>query len=109
MINFSDLLSKASSVLPLILMFGALWLLVIRPQQKKAKEHQALIAQLKKGDRVILTGGISAVVDELLSDTLYVQVQIADGVSIKVLRSGIVEAQKEQGQEEKNSPVLKSQ
>ena len=73
--------------IPLILMFGIFYFLLIRPQQKKAKEHKALLGSLKKGDLVITAGGVHAKVvsveDEIVS------LEIANGVVIKITKSYI--------------------
>lgn len=70
---------------PLIIMFAIFYFLLIRPQQKKAKEHRELLANLKRGDHVITGGGvygrITATAEEVLT------VEIANGVEIKVNRS----------------------
>jgi preprotein translocase subunit YajC len=74
--------SGFTSFIPLIFMFAIFYLLLIRPQQKKAKEHKALLETLKKGDQVITAGGIHgkiAAVDENV-----VTLEIATGVNIKI-------------------------
>jgi preprotein translocase subunit YajC len=72
---------------PLVLIFVVFWFLLIRPQQKKAKEHRAMVAALKRGDRVVTTGGIYGQVSHVADDHL--MVEIADGVKIKVVRDAI--------------------
>jgi preprotein translocase subunit YajC len=74
--------SAISSLIPLVLMFGIFYFLLIRPQQKKAKEHKALIEALKKGDQVITAGGIHGKVNAV-EDTVVI-LEIANGVNIKV-------------------------
>ena len=74
--------------LPMVLIFGVMYLLIIRPQQKKAKEHQATIAGLRKGDRVITSGGIIGVIHKIDNDN-EVTVEIADGVNVRILRGTI--------------------
>ncbi|MBC2716175.1 MAG: preprotein translocase subunit YajC [Desulfobacteraceae bacterium] len=69
---------------PIILMFVIFYFLLIRPQQKKAKEHQETIANLKKGDRVITSGGIHGQITSL--DETTVTLEIAEKVRIKVTR-----------------------
>ncbi|MFQ3574468.1 MAG: preprotein translocase subunit YajC [Thermodesulfovibrionales bacterium] len=66
---------------PLILIFVVFYFLLIRPQQKKAKEHQNMINNLKKGDKVILAGGEYGVVDSVGTNT--VTVKIAENVKVK--------------------------
>lgn len=73
--------------IPLVLMFGIFYFLLIRPQQKKAKEHKALLAGIKKGDLVITAGGvhgkIASVEDEIVG------LEIATGVVIKITKTYI--------------------
>ena len=80
-----------ASFIPLILIFVVFYFLLIRPQQKKMKEHQAFVGALKKGDAVVTNGGIHGVVTGL-TDTV-VTLEIADGVKIKVSRPHIAGAQ----------------
>ena len=75
-------------LLPMILMFVVLWFLMIRPQMKKAKEHKALLAGLAKGDEVVTQGGIVGKVVKVQEDGM-VEVEIADGVKVKVIRHTI--------------------
>jgi preprotein translocase subunit YajC len=75
-------------LLPMVLIFGVMYFLLIRPQQKKAKEHQATIASLRKGDRIVTSGGIIGVVHKVDSET-EVTVEIADNVNVRVLRATI--------------------
>jgi preprotein translocase subunit YajC len=67
--------------LPLILIFVIFYFLLIRPQQKRAKEHKALLENLKKGDKVITTGGIYGVIEDVRPNTL--TVKIAENVRVK--------------------------
>lgn len=75
-------------LLPLVLIFVVFYFLLIRPQQKKMKEHRAMVAAIKRGDRVVTAGGIIGEVVKVQSDT-EVQVEIADGVRIRLQRSAI--------------------
>lgn len=75
------------SMVPLILMFVIFYFLLIRPQQKKHKQHQEMISNLKKGDKVITSGGIHGVITKV--DDTDVQVEIADKIRIKVTRANI--------------------
>ena len=80
-----------TSFLPLILIFVIFYFLLIRPQQKKVKDHQAYIGGLKKGDAVITNGGIHGVITGL-TDTV-VTLEIAENVKIKIARPHIAGAQ----------------
>jgi preprotein translocase subunit YajC len=77
------------SILVLLLMLPAFYFLLIRPQQKKLKEHQELIASLEVGDDVMTTGGIYGEVTLIDGEVLLVEV--ADGVELRVARSAIAE------------------
>jgi preprotein translocase subunit YajC len=75
------------SILFLVLMFGAFYFLLIRPQQKRAKEHKTMIASLSKGDEVVTAGGVLGRISDISEN--YVSVEIADGVNIKVQRQAV--------------------
>jgi preprotein translocase subunit YajC len=81
-------LSSMGGLLPMLLIIPVFYFLLIRPQQKKAKEHKALISAVKRGDRVVTTGGILGVVTKVI-DNGEVQLEIADGVRIRILRVAI--------------------
>jgi preprotein translocase subunit YajC len=72
----------AASLLPLVLIFVVFYFLLIRPQQKKAKEHRQMLDNLKKGDKVVTAGGIYGVVDSVEAKTLVLKV--AENVKVKV-------------------------
>lgn len=78
------------SLMPLLLIFVVFYFLMIRPQQKRAKEHQAMVANMRRGDTVVTAGGIVAKVIRVIDDN-EAQVEIADGVRVKVVRSTITE------------------
>ncbi len=80
--------SGIASFVPLILIFVVFYFLLIRPQQKKAKEHQAYLNDLKKGERVITNGGLYGRVTGLTDAA--VTLEIADNVTVKVTRSAIM-------------------
>jgi len=71
-----------AAILPLIIMFGIFYFLLIRPQQKKAKEHKNLVAALKKGDEVITSGGLLAKVTDVGDN--FLTCQVAENVEIKI-------------------------
>jgi preprotein translocase subunit YajC len=77
-----------ASFVPLILIFGVFYFLLIRPQQKKAKEHQQFLLDLKKGAKVLTGGGIHGRITGLTDST--VTMEIAEGVRIKVNRGSIM-------------------
>ena len=75
------------SFFPLILIFVIFYFLLIRPQQKKAKEHREMTANLKKGEHVITSGGIHGTITNISEET--VTLEVANQVRIKVTRSHI--------------------
>ncbi|MFK7938075.1 MAG: preprotein translocase subunit YajC [Roseovarius sp.] len=74
--------------IPLILIFAIMWFLLIRPQQKKMKEHQAMVAALRRGDQVITQGGLIGKVSKVKDDG-ELEVEIAEGVKVRVVRGTI--------------------
>ncbi len=75
------------ALLPLLLTFVLMWLLLIRPQQRRMRQHQALVASLEPGDEVVTTGGIIGTVVAVEGDRLLVSV--APGVEVRVLRAAV--------------------
>jgi len=73
------------SILPLVLIFAVFYFLLIRPQQKRMKDHKAMIAAARRGDRVVTGGGIIGTITKVIGDD-EVQVEIADGVRVRVQR-----------------------
>jgi preprotein translocase subunit YajC len=78
------------SLLPLVLIFVVFYFLLIRPQQKKMKAHRAMVEALRRGDRVVTGGGIIGSVTKVLSDN-EVQIEVADGVRLRVVKHTIQE------------------
>ncbi|MBL4894213.1 MAG: preprotein translocase subunit YajC [Emcibacter sp.] len=74
--------------LPFVLIIGVFYFLMIRPQQKRAKEHKSMISALRRGDNVITSGGIVAKVSKVIDDN-EVELEIASGVKVKIIRSTI--------------------
>ena len=72
--------------IPLILIFVIFYFFLIRPQQKKVKEHKAMVEALKRGDKVITSGGIVGTVERVI-DNEKVEVMIADNVKVEIVRS----------------------
>jgi preprotein translocase subunit YajC len=75
---------------PLILIFAIMYFLLIRPQQKKLKEHQAMVAALRRGDQVVTQGGMIGKVTKVKEDN-EIEVEIAEGVKVRVIRSTITQ------------------
>lgn len=78
------------SLIPLVLIFVVFYFLLIRPQQKKMKAHRAMVDALKRGDKVVTGGGILGTVTKVVNDA-ELQVEVAEGVRVKVLRHTIQE------------------
>lgn len=77
-------------LLPLLLIFVVFYFLMIRPQQKRAKEHQAMVASMRRGDTVVTGGGLVGKVTRVIDEN-EAQVEIADGVKVKVVKSTVSE------------------
>ena len=86
--NSSQQGSGIMSFLPMIIFIGIMYFILIRPQQKRAKQHQALISSVKKGDKVITNSGIIATVSKVLNEQEVV-LEIADGVNCRFVKSTI--------------------
>ena len=82
-------LAMVTQIAPLLLIFGVFYFLLIRPQQKKQKEHKALLAALKRGDRVLTAGGIFGKVTTIKDGVDEVEIEIAPNVRVSVLRATI--------------------
>lgn len=76
------------SFAPLIILFVIFYFLLIRPQQKKAKEHREMVSKLEKGDMVVTSGGIHGTVTGVAEDTA--TVEIAENVKVKVAKEHIL-------------------
>ena len=79
-----------ASFLPLILIFLIMYFLLIRPQQKKLKEHQAMVEALRRGDQIVTAGGIVGKVTKVRDDG-EVEVEIASGVNVRVVKHTITQ------------------
>ena len=75
---------------PLILIFAIMYFLLIRPQQKKVKEHQALVGAVRRGDQVVTQGGLIGKVTKVKEDN-ELEVEVADGVKVRVVQSTLAD------------------
>jgi preprotein translocase subunit YajC len=73
------------SLLPFILIFVIMYFLILRPQQKRAKDHQELVKNLRRGDTVVTSGGLVGKVTKVVDDD-HIEVEIADGVRVRQVR-----------------------
>jgi len=85
--------SDRPELLPIAMIFAVFYLLVIRPQSKKAKQLQHMLAELKKGDDVVTQGGIIGRITGIKDDEVTLQVQ--EGVRLRILRSAITGPRKQ--------------
>lgn len=76
-----------STMVPLILIFVIFYFLLIMPQRKKQRAHQEMMRNVKKGDKIITSGGVYATINRVKQN--YVEVEIASGVTIRIQRSSI--------------------
>ena len=74
--------------IPLILIFVIFYFFLIRPQQKRVKDHKAMVESLKRGDEVITSGGIIGIVDRIMEDDR-IEVTISEGTKVQIIRSTI--------------------
>ena len=77
-------------IAPLILIFAVFYFLLIRPQQKKMKDHKAMVGSLVKGDKVVTAGGLMGTIYKI-EDEKIATLEISDNVKVKVVRSTIAE------------------
>jgi len=81
--------SLITSLMPLALIFVIMYMLIIRPQQKKQKDHQRMIDALKKGDEIVTNGGVHGTIMGVKERDQTLIVKIADNVKIEVSRSAV--------------------
>ena len=96
--------SMLMSVLPLIVIFAIFYFLIIRPQQRKMRVHRAMVAALRRGDKILTSGGIIGIVHKVLNDG-EIQVEIAEGVRVRVARGSVNEilSRTSEGKDEDNN------
>ena len=76
-----------NALFPLIITFGLMWVLLIRPQQRRVRQHQAVVSSLTVGDEVVTTGGLIGTIEAIDEEVL--TLAVAPGVSIRMLRSAV--------------------
>jgi len=87
--DVAGLLGGATQFLPLVLIFGVFYFLLIRPQQTRAKQMKAMLAALRRGDRVVTAGGILGTVQRVKEGSDEIEVDIAPNVRVTVMRDTI--------------------
>lgn len=85
-----DSASMITSFMPLIFIIVIMYFLILRPQQRKVKQHQELVKALRRGDTVVTNGGLVGKVTKVVDDN-HIEVEIADGVRVRHLRASISE------------------
>ena len=100
-------MEQMGAFLPLILIFGVFYILLIRPQQKKVKLHREMINNLRRGDKIITSGGIIGTINKV-SENKELQLQVSDSVEIKIA-AGMVADLYKSTEPEKKQPVKESQ
>jgi len=78
--------SGIGQFIPLILIFVIFYFFLIRPQQKKVKEHKSMVESLKRGDKVITSGGITGTIERII-DNDKVEVEIAENVKVEIVKA----------------------
>ncbi|MBM6596130.1 preprotein translocase subunit YajC [Microvirga pudoricolor] len=78
-------------LVPFILIFVIMWFLIIRPQQRRVREHQELIKNVRRGDTIVTSGGIVGKVTKVTENVADIEVEIAENVRVKIARSAISE------------------
>ena len=82
--------SGLAQIIPLIGIFAIMYFLLIRPQQKRVKEHQAMVAALRRGDEVVTQGGLIGKVTKVKDDN-ELEIEISDGVKVRAVRQTIAQ------------------
>lgn len=78
------------SLLPFILIFVVLYFLILRPQQRRVKQHQEMVNSLRRGDTVVTSGGLVGKISKVIDDR-EIQVEIAENVRVRVMRQMVAE------------------
>ena len=98
-------------LLPFVLIFIIFYFLLIRPQQKRVKQHKLMVANLKRGNKVLTAGGIFGVVSKAIEGSETVSVEIASGITVEIARAMISEVRGDEKIKktiDKEKPVIKT-
>jgi len=88
-------------MLPFVAMILIIWLLIIRPQKKKQKEHKTMLEELKIGDKIITNGGIYGVISNIKNEKNIITIKVSDNVKIDFIRSSVATKIIKKGEDEK--------
>jgi preprotein translocase subunit YajC len=78
------------TLVPFILIFVVLYFLILRPQQRRVKQHQEMVTNLRRGDTIVTSGGLIGKISKIIDDR-EIQVEVADGVRVRVVRQMVAE------------------
>lgn len=76
-------------IIPFVLIFVVIYFLILRPQQKRAREHREMVASVRRGDQIVTSGGLMGKISKVTDDADDVEVEIAKGVKVRIIRSMI--------------------
>ena len=93
-------MESIGAFLPLILIFGVFYILLIRPQQKKVRQHREMLDNLRRGDKIITSGGIIGTINKV-SENKELQLQVSDSVEIKIAAGMVADLYKSTEPEKK--------
>jgi preprotein translocase subunit YajC len=79
-------------LMPLFLIFGVFYFLLIRPQQRRVKEHKAMVSAIQRGDKILTSGGMKGKVVRVISD-FDIEVEISQGVNVVIVKSTVSEVE----------------
>lgn len=78
-----------SGAMPMLMIFAILYFLIIRPNQKKIKDHETMTKALRRGDKIVTTGGVIGVISKIEEDNNIIVLEVADNIKIRVLREAV--------------------
>ena len=79
-------------LMPLFLIFGVFYFLLIRPQQRRVKEHKAMVSAIQRGDKILTSGGMKGKVVRVIND-FDIEVEISQGVNVTIVKSTVSEVE----------------
>lgn len=82
-------------LMPLFLIFGVFYFLLIRPQQRRVKEHKAMVSAIQRGDKILTSGGMKGKVVRVIND-FDIEVEISNGVNVVIVKSTVSEVESTQ-------------
>ena len=100
-----DLMQNLGGLLPFILIFVIMYFLILRPQQKRAKQHQEMVKNLRRGDNVITSGGLVGKVTKVVDDD-QIEFEISDGVRVRQMRQ-MISGVRAKGEPAKDKDIAK--